>query len=121
MKFYKEGQKTNLESYNLIYVYDGSVFLFVFFWRGGSGLHNLNYLEIKKVVFQNSWLQCSKISQLETFKLAEVLVFVKFDIPVSNTCLSLQTDCDYVMYPGNRLNRRRGQLRISKSSCRRGI
>ena len=87
----------------------------------GSGLHNLNYLEIKKGRISKFIASMFQISQLETFKLPEVLFVVKFDIPVSNTCLSLQTDCDYVMYPGNRLNRRRGQLGISKSSCRRGI
>ena len=31
----------------------------------GSGFHNPNYLE-------NSWLQCTKISQFEIFKLPEV-------------------------------------------------
>ena len=36
-----------------------------------SGFHNPNYLEIKK----NRISKCSKISQLETFKLPEVLVF----------------------------------------------
>ena len=32
-----------------------------------SGFHKPNYLEIKKILFQNSWLQCSKLSNFQKF------------------------------------------------------
>ena len=39
-----------------------------------SGFHNPNYLDMKKII-SNVWLLNFKMSQLETFKLPEVLVF----------------------------------------------
>ena len=49
-------------------LFDGSVFFI-------SDFHNPNYLEIKKNLISKLLAPCSNISQLETFKLPEVLSF----------------------------------------------
>jgi len=54
-----------------------------------------NYLEIKKkVLFLNSLFQCSKISQLETCKLSELIVSIYMYLFFTKICLG--ENCNYV-------------------------
>ena len=61
----------------------------------GSGFHSTKYLEMKKVIFFNSFflrLQCSKISQLEFSNFLKFLVFISPQLSLNRTVKSPSND-----------------------------